>query len=324
MPTLRAVAKVHEVALVVTQPDRPKGRGMEVAVSPVKQAALEFGLAVEQPEKIKSNPEFRGRLEALGADAIIVVGYGRLIPQWMLALPRLGNINLHASLLPKYRGAAPIQWAIANGEVVTGNTTMLLNEGLDTGDVLLQEELAIAPNDTAITLTQKLAEPGAALMLRTLAGLAAGTLHPSPQDHTQATLARILTKEDGRIDLTSSAAVMTAQRVYDRFRGFQPWPGAFSTLRGKALKITSALPLPPEESGRVHESFVRQGTGFGVQRVFARGDLVIDTEKQRLLLCCANETFLALEELQPEGKTRMSAHEFINGYRPQPGERLGS
>ena len=203
VPTLeRLVEAGHSVPLVVTQPDRPRGRGMEVAVSPVKDAATRLGIAVLQPGAIKNNAEFRDQLAAITPDtiidAIIVVGYGRIIPQWMIDLPRLGNLNLHASLLPKYRGAAPIQWAIANGESVTGVTTMRIDAGLDTGDILMQREIPIGLQDTAETLGPKLASVGAELMVETLRGLEAGQVRPTPQDHAQATLAPILKKEDGR------------------------------------------------------------------------------------------------------------------------------
>src|SRR5216683_4075871 len=179
VPTLeRLVEAGHSVPLVVTQPDRPRGRGMDVAVSPVKDAATRLGIAVLQPASIKNNSEFRDQLAALAPDAIIVVGYGRIIPQWMIDLPRLGNLNLHASLLPKYRGAAPIQWAIARGESVTGVTTMRIDAGLDTGDILLQRELALTPEDTAETVAPRLAVVGAELMIETLRGLQTGTVHP--------------------------------------------------------------------------------------------------------------------------------------------------
>src|SRR5512143_336211 len=216
VPTLEALVRAgFRVRLVVTQPDRPSGRGQQPSASPVKQAALALGLPVTQPEKIKNNAEFRQQLELLAPGAIVVVGYGRLIPPWMLQLPALGNVNLHASLLPKYRGAAPIQWAIASGETVTGNTTMLLNEGLDTGDILLQEEMAIAPEDTAVTLGPRLADAGASLTVRTLRELQAGRLRPTPQDHSRATLVPILKKEDGRIDFQR-----TAREICNRMRGF--------------------------------------------------------------------------------------------------------
>src|SRR5512141_2775439 len=179
VPTLEKLFRAgHQIELVVTQPDRPKGRGMELAASPVKQKALDLGLPITQPEKSKTNAEFRAKLEAIAPDCIIVVGYGRIIPRWMLDLPRFGNINLHASLLPKYRGAAPIQWAIASGESVTGVTTMRIDAGLDTGDILLQSEERILPEDTALTLAPRLAHTGAGLMIATLAGLKKGTITP--------------------------------------------------------------------------------------------------------------------------------------------------
>ena len=177
VPTLQALlddAAGHSVRLVVTQPDRPSGRGMELSAPPVKQLAQKLGLEVTQPEKIKNNLEFRARLEEIRPEAIVVVGYGRIIPQWMIDLPPLGNINLHGSLLPKYRGAAPVQWAIAMGETVTGVTTMRIDDGLDTGDILLQREMPIAPEDTAVTLAPRLAEMGAPLMVETLRGIEGG------------------------------------------------------------------------------------------------------------------------------------------------------
>src|SRR6202521_1453337 len=187
IPTLEKLVEAgFRVHLVVTQPDRPKGRGLELVRSPVKESALRLHLPITQPERIKVNDEFRAQLTALKPDAIIVVGYGRIVPQWMLDLPPLGNINLHASLLPKYRGAAPIQWAIANGETVTGLTTMRIDEGLDTGDILLQRKMAIAPEDTSETLAPKLAADGADLMIGTLRGLRAGTLQPQNQDNALA------------------------------------------------------------------------------------------------------------------------------------------
>src|ERR1700732_5543419 len=196
VPTLEKLVEAgHSVPLVVTQPDRPRGRGMEVAVSSVKDAATRLGIAVLQPATIKNNAEFRNQLAALAPDAIIVVGYGRIIPQWMIDLPRLGNLNLHGSLLPKYRGAAPIQWAIANGESVTGVTTMRIDAGLDTGDILMQREIRILPQDTAETLAPRMATIGAELMVETLHGLPTATVRPRPQDHAMATLAPILKKE---------------------------------------------------------------------------------------------------------------------------------
>src|SRR5262245_38196959 len=298
VPSLRRLAVAgFNLQLVVTQPDRPQGRGLTLAAPPVKQAALELGLPVTQPEKIKANQEFKDRLQQLQPEAIIVVGYGRLIPAWMLNLPPRGNINVHASLLPKYRGAAPVQWAIANGEKVTGVTTMLLNEGLDTGDVLLQDYIPIDAEDTAITLTPRLAELGADLLLKTLRGLERGTVRPKAQDHSRATLAPILKKEDGQIDFKRPAT-----EIYNRLRGFQPWPGATTKFREKGLKVVAARPKLP-------------GTA-----TLAPGKLKWDGDK--LLAGCGGGTKLELLEVQPEGKRKISAREFVSGYRPAPGERL--
>ena len=304
VPTLeRLVAAGHSIPLVVTQPDRPRGRGMEVAVSPVKDAAIRLGIAVLQPATIKNNAEFRDQLAAIGPDAIIVVGYGRIIPQWMIDLPRLGNLNLHASLLPKYRGAAPIQWAIANGESVTGVTTMRIDAGLDTGDILMQREIPIAQEDTAETLGPKLASIGADLMVETLRGLDTGQVHPTPQDHSQATLAPILKKEDGRMDFAR-----TAKDLFNRLRGFQPWPGAFTTFKNKTLQVHRAQPLQ-------HAVKLTPGE--------------VAVEGMRLFVGCGKnkdkDTDMTLEliEVQLEGKRRMTAQEFINGYRPKSGDHLG-
>src|SRR5438045_5711248 len=206
VPTLeRLVSSGESGRLVLSPPDRPKGRGLGLVASPVKQAAIKLGLPIYQPEKIKTNQELQEKLQHLAPDAIIVVGYGRIIPSWMLQLPKFGNINLHASLLPKYRGAAPIQWAIANGEKMTGVTTMKIDEGLDTGDILLQNKLAISYEDTAETLSPKLAGIGADLIIDTLRGVDAGSVRPQRQNDELATLAPILKKEDGRIDFGRSA-----------------------------------------------------------------------------------------------------------------------
>jgi methionyl-tRNA formyltransferase len=297
VPSLeRLAAAGFEIQLVVTQPDRPQGRGMTLAAPPVKQSALKLGLAVMQPAKIKKNEEFQAQLRALKPDAIIVVGYGRIIPPWMLELPRYGNINVHASLLPKYRGAAPVQWAIAQGETISGVTTMLLNEGLDTGDILLQKEMAIRPENTAVTYAPRLAEMGADMIVETLRGLEDKTITPVPQDHAQATLAPILKKEDGLVDFNRSAT-----EIHYRLRGFQPWPGAYTQFRGKSLKIISATPentLSNLEPGELHI-----------------GD-------EKLFVGCGQRTVLQLLQVQPEGKKIMAAREFINGYHPAAGERL--
>jgi methionyl-tRNA formyltransferase len=297
VPTLEKLVDAgFLVSLVVTQPDKPRGRGMEVALSPVKHRALELAVPVTQPEKIRNNDEFRTRLSALKPLAIIVVGYGRLIPQWMIDLPPLGNLNLHASLLPKYRGAAPVQWAIANGETQTGVTTMRIDAGLDTGDILLQKEISIVPSDTAETLVPRLAAVGADLMVETLRGLQARTIHPRPQDHAKATMAPILKKEDGQIDFHRPAG-----EILNRLRGFQPWPGAFTTFRGKNLHVWNAASL---------------------QRALPMGQLLVEAD--RLFVGCAAGTGLELLEVQPEGKKRMPARDFVHGYRPRTGERLGT
>jgi methionyl-tRNA formyltransferase len=297
VPTLEAViAARHEVALVVTQPDRAAGRGMEVQAPAVKRVAMERGLPVMQPEKIKNNAEFRSRLEAIRPDAILVVAYGRIIPQWMLELPRFGNINLHGSLLPKYRGAAPIQWAVANGEIVTGVTTMRLDAGLDTGDMLLAQVCPIGREETAVEVYECLAPLGAKLMVKTLHHLEAGLIYPEAQDHSLATLAPILKREDGWIDFSRDA-----KQIYDRWRGFQPWPGAYTLLRGKKLIVQ-----------KMHVAGVGDGEAGMVE---VRGNT--------LFVGCGGGSLIGLDEVQLEGKRRMSAAEFLRGNQVRSGERLG-
>lgn len=296
-PTLEKLVEAgFDVRLVVTQPDRPRGRGMELTPSPVKESAIKLGIPVSQPHKIKHNAEFQAELTALQPEAIIVVGYGRIIPLWMVDLPKLGNLNVHASLLPKYRGAAPVQWAIAQGETMTGVTTMRIDAGLDTGPILLQRELAISAHDTAETIVLRLAAIGAELMIETLRGLQAGTVRPRSQDHEQATLAPMLKKEDGQIDFRRSAT-----EIWNRLRGFQPWPGAFTSFRGKNLQVWLARPIDAD---------VPTGT--------------IQMEGHLPLVGCAAHTALELIEVQVEGKKRMSAQDFVNGYRPYDGETLGA
>jgi methionyl-tRNA formyltransferase len=304
VPTVEALlAAHHQIALVVSQPDRPTGRDQQLTAPAVKQAAIAAGLPVTQPEKIRTNAEFRAQLESIAPDAIVVVAYGRIIPPWMLALPRLGCINLHGSLLPKYRGAAPIQWAIAMGDAYTGNTTMLLEEGLDTGPILLQQTIEIGPDQTSIELFPLLARAGAPLVVETLAGLASGTIHPQPQSHEVATFAPILNREDGRIDF----ATRTSQEIYNRWRGFQPWPGAFTSLNGKKLIV--------------HRMSVTRGSyaeGLG----FAEPGWIV-VESHRLLAACAENTWLEFLEVQLEGKKRMTTDEFLRG-NPLPADaRLG-
>jgi methionyl-tRNA formyltransferase len=298
IPTLRQLlAAGHTIELVVTQPDRVRGRDQDPSPPPVKVLAQEAGLPVVQPEKIKNNPDLRARLESIQPDAIIVVAYGRIIPEWMLNLPRWGNINLHASLLPKYRGAAPIQWAVANGETVTGATTMRIDQGLDTGDILLQRSLPIEPDQTAEQLFPVLAESGASLMLETLEGLEAGTIQPIPQDNAGASLAPILEREDAQVDLTRSAA-----EIYNRWRGFQPWPGAYTLFRGRKLTLHRLIPAgstaaPP-------------------------GEMMV--EAHRLFVAAGSATRLELLEVQMEGKKRMPVADFLRGASPHAHERLGT
>ncbi|MGC1870686.1 MAG: methionyl-tRNA formyltransferase [Acidobacteriaceae bacterium] len=299
VPTLSALLQAgHRIDLVLSQPDRASGRGMEVQISPVKRCAEEQGLELTQPDKIRNNTELQERLKALSPDAIVIVAYGRLIPPWMLSLPKHGNLNVHASLLPKYRGAAPIQWAVANGETETGITTMRIDEGLDTGDILLQEQVPILPQQTAVELSPVLADVGAELMVRTLAGLEQGTLQATQQDSTQATLAPILQREDGRVDWNR-----TARQIFNRWRGFQPWPGAFTSFHGKklilhAMRMVADAPWPVTPPGTLR----RVGS--------------------RLLVVCGEGTWLDLVELQMEGKRRMPVEAFLNGISLADGDRL--
>jgi methionyl-tRNA formyltransferase len=287
----------HEVALVLTQPDRPAGRKMELQVPAVKQRALALGLPVEQPEKIKHNIDLRARLEAIAPEAIVVVAYGRIIPDWMLALPRHGCINVHGSLLPKYRGAAPIQWAIARGETETGVTTMKLDAGLDTGDILLMHSISVSSETTSAQLYPQLAEIGAELLLKTLAGLEDGSVVPVPQDYSAATLAPILTREDGRLRLTEQ----TAREACNRWRGFNPWPGCWSMFRGKRFIV-----LVLKEKVNVKDVSV--------------GELVLVEDE--LIVGAAGGTALVLEEVQVEGKPRMPGAQFARDFQLKSGERL--
>jgi methionyl-tRNA formyltransferase len=303
VPTFEALlAAGHEIALVISQPDRPVGRAQLVTAPPVKQAALAAGITVTQPGKIRTNAELRAQLETIAPDAIVVVAYGRIIPPWMLELPRLGCINLHGSLLPKYRGAAPIQWAVAMGDAVTGNTTMLLEEGLDTGPILLQQTVEIEPEQTAVDLFGILARDGAPLVVETLLGLDAGSIHPVTQNHEGATYAPLLDRENGRMDFASRAA----RELYNRWRGFQPWPGAFTTLDGKKLIAHRVAIASPNVIG--------QGSSRS-------GHICI--EGNRLFVACAGYTWLELLELQLEGKKRLPAAEFLRGTQLSADARLG-
>jgi methionyl-tRNA formyltransferase len=297
VPTLEKIlAAGHEMGAVVTQPDRPRGRGQQLSPSPVKECALRHGLPVYQPERVR-RPEAVEYLRALQADAMVVVGYGQLIPQSVIDLAPLGIINVHASLLPKYRGAGPIQWAIAKGETRTGVTTMRIDAGLDTGDVLLKRETDIGPEENATELGRRLAAMGADLLVETLRGLIAGTITPEKQDSEQATYAPLLKKEDGLIDWSRSAL-----EIHNQVRGFQPWPGAYTSFRGQTLHVwktkpPSPNPAPVPTHGRVVSS-------------------------RPLLLACG-DTMLELLEVQLEGRKRVTAADFANGQRLAENETLG-
>jgi methionyl-tRNA formyltransferase len=297
VPTLDALASgAHQILAVYTQPDRPKGRGGQLAASPVKNAAIRLKLAVFQPERIR-RPENAETLAALCPDVIVVVGYGQIIPQSIIDIPRHGILNVHASLLPKYRGAAPIQWAVANGDTETGVTIMRIDAGLDTGDMLLKWTTPILPNETAPELSSRLAAAGASLLIEALQGIEAGTVEYTPQNGSQTSYAPILKKEDGRIDWSQEA-----RSIYNRLRGFTPWPGAYATFRSRTLHVLQAAPLATAVSG-------------------APGALYSD--KRRLFVTCGGNTSLELLEVQLEGKKRMGIADFLNGHSLQPGETLG-
>jgi methionyl-tRNA formyltransferase len=298
LPTLeKLIAEGHMIELVVCQPDEPAGRGHELSAPPVKQFAQAQGLPVFQPAKLK-DPATQEFLSKYHPDAIVVVAYGRIIPPWMIELPRLGCINLHASLLPKYRGAGPIQWALIKGERTTGVTTMKIDPGMDTGDILLMREEPIREEDTTETLSERLSAIGADLMIETLGGLERGEITPRPQDHSQATLAPMLKKEDGRVDWN-----LSAQALAWRVRGLRPWPGAYSTFRGKNLHIWMAQ-VDPSLTSRPGEP----GTLFA--------------ESGKLLVACGQASRLELQEVQLEGRKRLAARDFLNGVHLAPGERL--
>jgi methionyl-tRNA formyltransferase len=291
----RLVAAGHDVALVVTQPDRPKGRKQELTPSPVKTAALRHGITVYQPERIR-HPEAVGRLRELAPEAMVVVGYGQIAPQNVIDLAPMGIVNAHASLLPELRGAAPIQWSIARGYRKTGVTTMRIDAGLDTGDILLCWETCIGPDETAPELSVRMAEAGADLLVRTLTGLCAGTIRPEPQDNTRATLAPVLKKEDGLIDWTRPA-----QQVHDLIRGFQLWPGAYTSFRGQSLHLWRSRLVPQRWN-------LPPGALIHEQGVFAIG---------------GDGAALELLELQLEGRKKMQAEIFANGHRLTSIDRLG-
>lgn len=294
VPPLEALVKTgHEVAGVVTRTDKPAGRGRAVAAPPVKQAAERLGLAVYQPKRIRE-PEFIETLRGIAPDAVVVAAYGQILPKEILTLPRFGCINIHASLLPKGRGAAPINWAVIRGETETGVTIMQMDEGMDTGAVLMQERVPIGPKDTAESLTEKLSVLGASMIAKALPLLEAGELVPAPQEHEKATMAPILKKEDGLIDWKLAAA-----EIHNRVRGLSPWPGAYTYLDGKQLKlIETGVASGGGEPGTIYRSakeILDVGTGQGLLRVLA---------------------------LQPGGKKVMTAAEFLRGHRGVAGKKF--
>ena len=299
VPSLRTLLAAPDISVeaVITQPDRPRGRGQETASPPVKDVALAAGLHVFQPEKIKSESaqEFIAKIKP---DAIVIIAYGQIIPARLLDIPRLGWINVHASRLPKYRGAAPIQWAIISGETRTGVTTMRIDAGLDTGPMLERTEVEIGADETAPELSRRLAEAGAPLIVSTLGKLERGEIVPEAQDSSQATLARPLKKEDGATDWS-----LTAAQIYNRVRGLEPWPGAYTTFRGQTMQFW----------GRRSQSGDAPG---------APGSL--RSSRDGIFVACGSGTWLQLEEVQLEGRKRVRARDFANGARLGPSEKLGA
>ncbi len=298
VPTLKHLLAQpdFELLAVITQPDRPRGRGHQISSSPVKEVALAANLPVHQPEKMRA-PEVQELLQSYSPDFIVIIAYGQIIPARLLTIPKFGWINLHASLLPKYRGAAPINWAIVNGETRTGLTTMRIDAGMDTGDILLQRELEIGAKETAPELSTRLSDAGASLMAETLRDLAAGKITPRLQGHSQATLAPMLKRDDGRIDWNR-----TAKEIYNRMRGLTPWPGAHSMFRDHFCHLWG-VPVPDKKS---HAS---------------PGTLL--PENGDLLVVCGGATVLRLSAVQLEGRNQVAAFEFANGARLKPGERFG-
>jgi len=307
VPTLRrCLEDGHEVVAVWTQPDKPAGRGNKLSAPPVKEFALARGLAVHQPSKIKTE-EARELFASHGADACIVVAYGRILPASLLDAPRRGCINVHFSLLPKYRGAAPVNWAIVRGETETGVTTMRMDEGLDTGAIYLQRAIPVGDAETAPQVLTRLATLGAQLLGETLTHL--DELEPRAQREAEATHAPILRREDGLIDWSASAF-----EIDRRARGFQPWPNAHTQFRGQRLVIYATAPRNASEESVADERAARGKVAGEITN--AQGD--------ELEVACGESTLLRLSEVQLEGKRRMNARDFINGMRVRAGERLGN
>jgi methionyl-tRNA formyltransferase len=297
VPSLeRLIADGHDIVAVYTQPDRPAGRGQKIAMSPVKEAALQHGSEIRQPEKIKVENEIAS-FRALKADCAVVVAYGRILPPAMLEAFRFGAINLHFSLLPKYRGAAPVNWAIVNGETVTGVTTMRMDAGLDTGDILLQESIEIGSRETAPELLERSAAVGAELLSKTLKEIE--TIEPAKQNDDNASFAPMLQKSDGLIDWDLDAAY-----IERRIRGFKPFPGTFTMFRGKRLAIRVAHVCDETVAVDVPGTFLK-------------------VDRSGIVIGCGETTALCVTELQPEGKKAQTAAEFLNGFHVTAGEKLG-
>ncbi len=298
----RLVRDGYEVQAVFTQPDKPAGRGKQVHAPPVKIFALEHGIAVYQPAKIKTNEEVRAVFETLTPDVCVVAAYGKILPEWMLRVPRLGCINVHASLLPKYRGAAPINWAIAHGERQTGVTIMQMDVGLDTGAMFAQRATPIGEAETASELTRRLAEIGAELLSETLPRIANGTLAAEPQADEEATYAPILKREDGLMNWQ-----LTAPELANRVRAFQPWPATYTLFRGARLLIWQARAIDENAS---------------MMNLSGPAATIVATDKTGFAVACANHTFLHIEEVQIEGKRRIAARDFLNGSRLSIGDSI--
>ncbi|MGD8863689.1 MAG: methionyl-tRNA formyltransferase [Myxococcales bacterium] len=298
VPCLEATCEVADVALVITQPDRRSGRGMKLTPPPVKRLALERGLEVIQPKRVR-RPELAERLRALEAEVAVVVAYGRILPPALLQAPRLGCVNVHASLLPRLRGAAPIQWAIIRGDERSGVCLMQMDEGMDTGPVLACRDTPIGPEETAGELSERLSAMGAALLRDELPRVVAGELQPRPQDDARATMAPMLEKSHGLVRWREPARV-----VHDLIRGTAPWPGAYTFLDGRRVKLHRARVLTAEgESGPPGR--ILRADRHGVEVACGKG-------------------VIALDELQLEGKKRMTAEQFCAGHRPSDGATFDS
>lgn len=312
---LKALAAAgYPIVGVVTQPDRPRGRGGRVSFSPVKQAALELGLPVLQPARVK-NPQAVADIAALQPDLAVVVAFGQILTQQLLDVPRLGCINVHASLLPQYRGAAPIHWAVINGETLTGVTTMWMDAGLDTGDMILRSEVPIGPEMTTGELHDRLAEAGAELLVRTLRAVERGDAPRTPQDHAIATYAPRLTPADERIDWTRPAA-----QIANLVRGMNPWPVAHTVTPRGRLKVWQARPWNPAQGGALPLTGAAASPGAG--SAAAAPGTVVAVRKGEGLLVQTGGGLLLLQEVQPENGRRMTAEEYARGQRLEPGAAL--